>query len=73
MYSMSHYNMVIDHHIVHLLVGFIRDPAGQLNTSANSGELTTARALQLTITLMKHFFMVYDSPHTGLKMKYYCS
>jgi hypothetical protein len=30
---------------MHLSVGFIGDPAGQLNTLANSGELTTARAL----------------------------
>ena len=46
--SMSHL-IIIDHHNMHLLVGFIGDPTGQLNTSANSGELTTARALQLTI------------------------
>ena len=39
----------INHHIMHLLVGFIGDPAEQLNTSANSGELTTARALQACI------------------------
>ena len=31
--------------MMHLLVGFIGDPAGQLNTSANSRELATARAL----------------------------
>ena len=34
------------HHRVHFLVGFIGDPAGQLNTSANSGELATVRTLQ---------------------------
>ena len=40
-------HLVYDHHMMHLLVGFIGDPTGQLNTSANSGELTTARALQV--------------------------
>ena len=37
---------VQNHHRVHFLVGFIGDPAGQLNTSANSGELATVRTLQ---------------------------
>ena len=47
-YIASHMlHLVYDHHMMHLLVGFIGDPTGQLNTSANSGELTTARALQV--------------------------
>ena len=41
---------------MHLSVGFIGDPAGQLNTSANSGELATARALRIYIYIR----LLYD-------------
>ena len=51
MHSVSKFN----HHIVHLSVGFMGDPAGQLNTSANSGELATVRTLH---KLLYYYYMI---------------
>ncbi len=48
---------------MHLSVGFIGDPAGQLNTSANSGELTTARAL--------HQHIIFIASYSVLESMFY--
>ena len=62
----------INHHIMHLLVGFIGDPTGQLNTSANSGELTTARALQVYMQQHKDPLKFYaESIELGVKDNFY--
>ena len=48
---------------MHLLAGFIGDPAGQLNALANPGELTTARALQ---AILKHHNIILLQLMTNL-------